>query len=90
MEILEYRGFYGTLERGDGTPYDVNWHGHILGLTNGLIIYEGDTMDDLLCDFRNAIDDHYEYCRVDRIDPFHTYIPAIEDRVMSIDLPLAA
>ena len=53
MNTLEYRGYKGTIETEDDTLF-----GHVLGLKNVIISYEGKNIDELKDDFQNGIDNY--------------------------------
>ena len=59
MNTLEYKGYKGTIETEDDTLL-----GHVLGLKNVIIFYEGKNIDELKDDFQNGIDDYLENCRL--------------------------
>lgn len=59
MNTLEYKGYKGTIEIEDDTLL-----GHVLGLKNMIISYEGKNIDELKDDFQNGIDDYLENCRL--------------------------
>ena len=52
MSLLEYKGYQGTIEIEDNILF-----GHVLGLKNTIISYEGNTINELKTDFQNGIDD---------------------------------
>ncbi len=53
MNTLEYKGYKGTIETEDDTLL-----GHVLGLKNVIISYEGKNIDELKDDFQNGIDNY--------------------------------
>lgn len=59
MNILEYKGYKGTIEIEDDTLF-----GHVLGLKNVIISYEGKNIDELKDDFQNGIANYLESCRL--------------------------
>ena len=59
MNTLEYKGYKGTIETEDDILF-----GHVLGLKNAIISYEGKNIDELRDDFQNGIDDYLENCRL--------------------------
>ena len=63
--ILEYKGYYGSVEfsLADGVLF-----GKVQGIKS-LISYEGKTLPDLYEDFCGAIDDYLEMCRAEGIVP---------------------
>ena len=61
--LMEYKGYTGSIEF---SKEDSLFFGKVLGI-NTLISYEGKTMDALVEDFRNAIDDYLAW-EIDRKD----------------------
>ena len=59
MSLLEYKGYQGTIEIEDNILF-----GHVLGLKNTIISYEGNTINELKTDFQNGIDDYLENCQM--------------------------
>ena len=53
--LLEYKGFYGTVEY---SADDNLLYGKVVGLPDVLIMYEGDSLESLKSDFVEAIDFH--------------------------------
>ena len=67
--LLNYKGYYGTVE----TSLEDNiLFGKVLGL-NGLISYEGETLQDLKEDFCGAIDDYLADCQKRGVEPEKVY-----------------
>lgn len=64
MSLLEYKGYRGTIETEDDILF-----GHVLGLKNTIISYEGNNIKELKDDFRNGIDDYLENCRINNEEP---------------------
>jgi predicted HicB family RNase H-like nuclease len=60
--LLEYKGFCGTVEFSDA---DSVLFGKVIG-ANGLISYEGDSVQTLRADFEEAVDDYLELCAIRR------------------------
>ncbi|WP_283112237.1 hypothetical protein [Lactobacillus gallinarum] len=58
-EYSRIQGYKGTIETEDDTLF-----GHVLGLKNAIISYEGKNIDELRDDFQNGIDDYLENCRL--------------------------
>lgn len=56
--FLEYKDYYGTV---DYSAEDNILYGKVIGV-NGLISYEGDSIEALKADFEDAIDDYLEMC----------------------------
>lgn len=61
MDFLEYKGYKGSVEYSEE---DNCLFGKVLGLSKGLISYEGQTLDELRKDFEGAIDDYMAICSV--------------------------
>lgn len=53
-ETLEYRGYLGSVEY---SVEDRCYHGKIYDIED-LVSYEGNTIEELMADFRNAVDDY--------------------------------
>lgn len=53
-DLLEYKGFTGTIEHTDGV-----YHGKVQGI-RGLVSYEGNTIEELRQDFEGAVDDYLD------------------------------
>jgi len=68
-DLMEYKGYYGTVEysSSDGVLF-----GKVLGI-KGLISYEGDSIDSLKLDFESAIDDYLDFCAKEGIEPQRAY-----------------
>lgn len=64
-ETMKYKGFYGTAEY---SAKDHVFWGKVLNI-NGLILYEGATVDKLESDFRGAIDEYLEECEAAGVEP---------------------
>ena len=69
-ELLEYKGYYGTVEF---SVADNVYFGKVMGI-RGLISYEGDNVQSLKEDFEEAIDDYLETCKEEGIEPEKPYI----------------
>lgn len=67
--LLEYKGYYGTVEYSDE---DKVLCGKVIGI-RAMIDYEGTSVDELTADFHSAIDDYLELCRAENIEPEKTY-----------------
>ena len=68
--LLEYKECYGTVEF---SASDNIFFGKVLGI-NGLISFEGDSVQSLKEDFEGAIDDYLEMCAEKSIEPQKAYI----------------
>ena len=67
--ILEYKGYCGTVEFSSN---DNVLFGKVLGI-NGLLSYEGDSVQALKEDFESAVDDYLESCKEKGIEPEKAY-----------------
>jgi len=80
MEILEYKGYLGTIEY---SKADNCLHGKVLGLSRKIcIVYEGYTAEELYNDFRDGIDHYFECCKEDGIQPEKPF-----NGVLNIQIP---
>ena len=68
--ILEYKGYYGTVEFSDS---DNIFFGKVIGI-RCLISYEGDNEKNLKEDFEGAIDAYLEMCKEESVEPEKAYI----------------
>ena len=55
MDNLEYEGYKGSIEYSEA---DNCLFGKVLGISKDLILYEGNTIDELRVDFECAIDSY--------------------------------
>lgn len=67
--LLEYKDYLGTVEYSSA---DKLLYGQIVGI-NGLISYEGDSIESLQEDFEAAVDDYLDMCAEQNIEPQKTY-----------------
>lgn len=67
--LLEYKDFCGTVEY---SATDNVLFGRVIGI-NGLISYEGDSLESLRLDFEGAVDDYLEMCREANVEPEKTF-----------------
>lgn len=67
--VLEYKGYYGTVEY---SAKDDVLFGKVIGV-NGLISYEGDSVQSLRTDFEEAVDDYLETCKAEGVEPEKIY-----------------
>jgi len=67
--LLEYKGYYGTVEYSDS---DKLLFGKVVGV-NSLISFEGDSVQSLREDFEGAIDDYLTMCTENGIEPEKAY-----------------
>jgi len=62
--LLEYKGYYGTVEF---SAADKVLFGKVLGI-KGLISYEGDSVQNLKADFEGAVNDYLEMCAENSVE----------------------
>lgn len=75
--MLEYKGYYGTV---DYSAADNVLFGKVLGIRS-LISYEGDSLQQLKEDFEGAIVDYLDDCQTKGINPEKAYRGSFNVRV---------
>lgn len=75
--FLEYKDYMGTVEY---SAEDNILYGRVIGI-NGLVSYEGDSIQSLKKDFEEAVDDYLEMCRKQCIEPQKTYKGSFNVRI---------
>ena len=70
MGKLRYKGYSGTVEYDESVNLLV---GKVSGLKQALILYEGDTVENLKKDFKEAVDDYLETCKAEGRVPEKPY-----------------
>lgn len=80
MDYLEYKGYKGSVEY---SKEDDCLFGKVQGVPKALILYEGQTLDELRKDFENGIDDYLEGCRADGVKPCKPYSGRVNLRMTS-------
>ena len=65
MRELEYKNYRGSIEYSED---DKCLFGQVQGIRS-LILYEGQTLEELEADFRGAIDDYLELCERNHYTP---------------------
>lgn len=70
MDCLEYKGYSGTVEF---SMEDNCLFGKVKGMGKDLIVYEGQTIDELREDFQQGIDDYIAGCVAEGITPRKPY-----------------
>ena len=68
-DLLEYKGYQGTIEF---SAADNLLYGKVVGI-RGLISYHGKCLHSLYGDFKEAVDDYLEMCAEDNIEPQKPY-----------------
>ncbi|MCI5688743.1 MAG: type II toxin-antitoxin system HicB family antitoxin [Emergencia sp.] len=74
---MEYRNYIGSVEFSEE---DKMFFGKVLGLRT-LISYEGNTAQELIDDFHNAVDEYMEFCLQQKTIPEVTYKGSFNVRV---------
>ncbi len=75
--MLEYKGYYGTVEL---SVTDNVLFGKIIGI-NSLISYEGDGVQSLRDDFQGAVEDYLEMCAANGVEPEKAYKGSFNVRI---------
>ena len=83
MEIwifLEYKGYKGSVEY---SKEDNCLFGKVQGMSKALILYEGNTLEELRKDFEDGVDSYLEACKADGIEPAKPYSGRLNLRMSS-------
>ena len=80
MDYLEYKGYKGSVEY---SKEDNCLFGKVQGMGKALILYEGQTLDELRRDFEAGIDSYIEGCRADGVEPAKPYSGRLNLRMSS-------
>jgi predicted HicB family RNase H-like nuclease len=67
--LMEYKGYYGTVEY---SPTDNVLYGKVIGI-NSLISYDGECIKSLRACFENAVEDYFIFCAEENIPPEKEY-----------------
>ncbi len=78
MDYLEYKGYKGSVEY---SKVDNCLFGKVLGMSKDLILYEGNTIDELRADFEAGIDNYIVGCVADGIEPRKSYSGTLNIRI---------
>ena len=70
MGYLYHKGYKGSVEYSED---DQCLYGKILGLNDSLILYEGNSLDELKEDFKNAIESYLDHFDGTEIEPEKPY-----------------
>jgi len=68
-DLMESKGYYGTVEF---SAADKVLYGKVIGI-NGLVSFEGDSVQSLKESFSGAVDDYLEMCTEDGVEPQRAY-----------------
>ena len=80
MDYLEYKGYKGSVEY---SKEDNCLFGKVQGMSKALILYEGQTLDELRKDFEEGIDSYIEGCKADGVEPSKPYSGKLNLRMSS-------
>ena len=80
MNNLEHKGYYGSIEY---SREDKRLYGKVLGMTKDSITYEGNTVEELKNDFRDAIESYLEGCKEIGMKPRKGYNGVLNIRIPS-------
>ena len=80
MDYLEYKGYKGSVEY---SKEDNCLFGKVQGMSKALILYEGDTLEELRKDFENGVDSYLEACKADGVEPAKPYSGRLNLRMSS-------
>ncbi len=75
--VLNYKNYIGTVEFSEE---DKVFFGKVIGITDS-ISFEGDTVDNLIEDFHNAVDDYLEFCAENGKEPQQQYKGSFNVRI---------
>ena len=78
-EILEYKGYYGDVHF---SAEDDSLIGEVIGI-NDIIIFQGETVQELKNSFHQVVDDYLIYCRERGKEPDKSYKGSFNVRVSS-------
>jgi len=70
MGHLHHKGYNGSVEYSEE---DKCLHGKILGLRNSLILYEGNSLDELKADFETGVENYIDRCTQKGVAPEKPY-----------------
>ena len=80
MDFLEYKGYKGSVEY---SKEDNCLFGKVQGLSKDMIVYEGQTLDELRKDFEDGVDSYLEGCLADGVEPAKPYSGRLNLRMPS-------
>ena len=80
MDYLEYKGYKGSVEY---SKEDNCLFGKVQGMSKALILYEGNTLDELRKDFEEGVDSYLEACKADGVEPAKPYSGRLNLRMSS-------
>ena len=80
MDFLEYKGYKGSVEY---SKEDNCLFGKVQGMSKALILYEGNTLEELRKDFEDGVDSYLGACKADGIEPAKPYSGRLNLRMSS-------
>ena len=80
MDFLEYKGYKGSVEY---SKEDNCLFGKVQGMSKALILYEGNTLEELRKDFEYGVDSYLEACKADGVEPAKPYSGRLNLRMSS-------
>ena len=80
MDFLEYKGYKGSVEY---SKEDNCLFGKVQGMSKALILYEGNTLEELRKDFEDGVDSYLEACKEDGVEPAKPYSGRLNLRMSS-------
>ena len=80
MDFLEYKGYKGSVEY---SKEDNCLFGKVQGMSKALILYEGQTLEELRKDFEAGVDSYLEGCKADGVEPAKPYSGRLNLRMSS-------
>ena len=80
MDYLEYKGYKGSVEY---SKEDNCLFGKVQGMIKALILYEGQTLEELRKDFEAGVDSYLEGCKADGVEPAKPYSGRLNLRMSS-------
>ena len=80
MDFLEYKGYKGSVEY---SKNDNCLFGKVQGMSKALILYEGNTLEELRKDFEDGVDSYLETCKAAGIEPAKPYSGRLNLRMSS-------
>lgn len=75
--VLNYKGYIGSVEFSEE---DKVFFGKVIGITDS-ISFEGDTVESLIEDFHDAIDEYLEFCAENGKEPQQQYKGSFNVRI---------
>lgn len=77
MNTLTYKGYIGSIAFSEE---DAVFFGKIEGV-DGIVLFEGRSVDELVSSFRGAVDDYLAYCKAEGIEPQRSYSGSLNIRL---------